>query len=77
MGHIVLWELGGGLPLFVVFFTRALFNGDLSLSDGDLTGSDVMFYLGPCAIGGFVTGVLFWFTVTRPLLVKRGALRRR
>ena len=76
-GHTVLWGLGAGLPLFAAFFITALLNGDLNLSNGGLTGGDVMFYLVPCVIGGSVCGGLFWFTVTHPLLAKRGALHRR
>lgn len=76
-GHIVLWGLGSGLPLFAAFLIAAISRGDLNPSRVGLIRGDLLFYLLPCVIGGAVCGVLFWFTVTRPLLAKRGALRPR
>jgi hypothetical protein len=70
IGNIVLLELTMGMATFVVFCIKAY-------SDGDLTGSDVVFFALLGAVGGLVTGVLFWFGLSRPLLAQRGLLSRR
>jgi hypothetical protein len=64
IGNIVLLELTLGLATFIVFCAKAY-------SDGDLSGSDVMFFAALGAIGGLVAGTLFWFGLSRPLLAGR------
>ena len=70
IGHIVLAELTLGLGVFVVFCAKAY-------SDGDLTARFVVVMAAVCALAGLVWGVLFWFGLSRPLLVQRGKLPRR
>lgn len=70
IGNIVLLELSIGVTTFVVFCIKAY-------SDGDLTGSDLVFFALLGTLGGLVTGVLFWFGLSRPLLVQSGLLSRR
>lgn len=63
-GNIVLSELAFGLPLIAVFGAKAN-------SDGDLTSSFAILIAAVSVLAGFVGGVLLWFGLARPLLVKR------
>ena len=65
LGNIVLLELTFGLTIFVSFSFA-------SYSNGDFTLDDAIFYAFLGLIGGVITGVMFWFGLSRPLLDRRG-----
>lgn len=63
-GHIALFEAAFSLPLFTAFLWR-------NYSEGTLTLAWVLYLVILWAALGAVGAVVFWYTVTAPLIKRR------
>jgi hypothetical protein len=63
-GHIVLSQLFLSLPFFVVFVW-------LDVVDGRLTPIRVFYLAVIASVAGMIWAVLFWYTVSSPLIERR------
>jgi hypothetical protein len=61
-GNVVIFEVCASLPLFLVF---------LFTNYAQWTAVWTMYAAFLCAVGGVVSGALFWLVATRPLLQRR------
>ena len=60
VGNVVLAELFGMVPVFLVFSV-------LFYSEGTLTADWAIYMALLCALGGVIGGILIWFTIIKPL----------
>ncbi len=64
IGHIVLFPIGFTVPMLFVFW-------DSMYSGGVLTFARVLHVLSLLVGGGLVVAILFWYTISRPLIGRR------
>lgn len=64
-GHIALFEIFLGMPLFLTFSW-------LNYSEGTLTAGWAVYVAFICSVAGFVSAVLIWYAISLPLIKSRG-----
>ena len=66
LGNVVLFQLMFSLPLFLTLWLQ---------NYAEWTGSWTIYALFLCLVGGVISGGVFWFVATRPLLKRRQSQR--
>jgi hypothetical protein len=64
LGHVVASAVGFSLPLCIVFL-------DLNYQEGTLNPAWALWIVSMTGLLGLVFAVLFWYSVTRPLIKRR------
>jgi hypothetical protein len=64
IGHIVLFQIGFGLPMVFMSWDLIYFGADLSLAS-------VLRVLSLIVGAGLIVAVLFWYTISKPLISSR------